>query len=244
MIDSYFYRGESEDLMDWHKTLQGKIDQFGVKKFLSGVSNQDPQEDDEAALAMLKTWNFKVDTRSHAEIRNAYYIGLVAKTFNLDISTLSHVTDCGGGHGMLASLFKKMNYTGDYSIIDLPPMHKIQKQFLTDTVGDYRGIKFTGTADAIIPSSNSLFISAFSLCEFPLRDRASLHESMMAHDYLLFHYYPMFGYFNNNSYFEKLKNQLSATHIVTEPKGLFCSTKFIAHDPASKYISAKRKTLI
>jgi hypothetical protein len=62
-------------------------------------------------------------------LHQAYHLSLYEKKFG-SILKANKIIEFGGGYGCLCSLIRRMGYTGEYTIIDFPEFHLIQKYYL------------------------------------------------------------------------------------------------------------------
>ena len=69
-------------------------------------------------------------------IHHLYHFLKFQKEVSVNISTLKTVVEVGGGYGNMAKIFRKLNSSGTYIIIDIPIFSYIQSAYLKTVFGD------------------------------------------------------------------------------------------------------------
>lgn len=132
---------------------------------------------------------------------------LTRHPLHASLSTLSTITEFGGGYGAMALLCNRLGFTGTYYLYDLPEFLLLQEYYLS-----HHPLNCTVVYGATAPSD--LFIACHSLTEAPLSSRyvADSHRA-----YLIAGLSQWFGY-NNTDYLHDL---MSANPMTWEIRGAY-----------------------
>lgn len=148
----------------------------------------------------------------------AYYLDIINEM--CPISELGEVCDIGPGYAGLYRLLNAADWRGIYTSVDFPIMHKIQLDYLSNTVKDFQRETFNpkSVKDNYLPQvGNSIMIATFSLNEMPLIDREKVIGNLH-HDYFFFQYNRSFDGIDNIKWFDKLQEDLSKEYEIKKWK--------------------------
>lgn len=149
---------------------------------------------------------------SQTTVQSIYHLTNIDK--NADPLTLSHIVDIGGGYGNMLAVLRNAGYTGRYTIVDFPQMHKLQKKFLENTVG-IDGVEFK-TLSELDNISGDLLIATFSLNEMPLEDRKYIERNLDRFDNFYIQHNHSFDKIDNLKYFDEfMQDQTNTFNIST-----------------------------
>ncbi len=81
----------------------------------------------------------------------------------------------------MCKFIKKMGFTGEYTIIDIPEVLAIQQNNLLG----YNGITFTDKPVHLDPEKRTLFISTWALSEVPVNWRNEIIDALQPENYLI-----------------------------------------------------------
>lgn len=119
-------------------------------------------------------------------------------TYNLntkkDILDFDRIVELGGGCGDMAKFIRNMGFRGEYIIIDLPEILKIQDYNL-------HGYDVELTTSTIPYKDNTLFISTWALSECPMDWRHKVISELNPQNYLIT-YQQNFEGISNEEYFK------------------------------------------
>lgn len=144
--------------------------------------------------------------------QSMYYIYLMIK--HLDVNPITenlNITDIGGGYGNMARIFRTLGSTGDYSIIDFPIMHKIQKDFLS--YSKIEDVNFKSLEENNL--EGDMLIATFSINEMPLEDRKIIENKIQQYDKIFIGHNKKFDGIDNIKYFTDLQNRLEEKYNIT-----------------------------
>lgn len=173
-------------------------------------------------------------THSKTAVQSLYHITRMQKHLGFNPKDLSLVTDIGAGYGHMSYSFRKCGFKGIYNCIDFDVMHEMQKHFLEKSevpTANFLSLDQLGDIDK---KEKSLIFGSYSINEMPSDSRSKIEPVYSSYKYIMIVYKANneFGV-DNVKYFEKLKNDLSATHNMK-----------IIDDPLSKndfYLIGKKK---
>lgn len=155
---------------------------------------------------------------SHNVIENALYVA-VFESVAIGLSHFGRVLEVGGGDGSLARLLPFYGFAGEHFIVDLPPMHLLQRFFLrlhghpawlAEGLLEARSgvnLEIAGSSALrrhLTSTSGrpTLFIAANSLCEMPLHARRVILRDARGHaDAWFVQFYEGFEGINNLEWF-------------------------------------------
>lgn len=146
-----------------------------------------------------------IQEHSLSNLQHLYYSTLI------DPLKVDSITELGGGYGNLARIMRKRRYLGSYRIVDFEEIHNIQKYFL-DRVYPNNNVEFIPIDKCSSDSENSLLFAAFSLNEFPLKDRNLIEEVIPGYKHILVIYNRKFDGIDNISYFKEFSQKFKETH--------------------------------
>lgn len=138
---------------------------------------------------------------SAALIHQAHHLYQWMKFSGRDLANFTTIFEFGGGYGAMALVARRLGFTGNYYIYDLPEFALLQEYYLSNLGVINVHWKTSSKALKYMPPVN-LFIACFSLSEvgFPLRQNAL--TSISADNYL-FLYSGRFADYDNSEYFGK-----------------------------------------
>lgn len=184
----------------------------------------------------------KFPLASPMSVQHAWYMFIMQIYFGIFIpkSNIRNIVEFGGGYGNFCRLTYEFGYQGDYTILDFPEMHFIQKHFLgiSDvSQNENRKINFINSNENILfkKSEKSIFIATFSLSESPLHIREKLENYYNKFSYILIAYNKSFSGVDNKKYFDELSKILSVDFNIKSIQDKYRS---------AWYILAKNKKLI
>ena len=150
-------------------------------------------------------------------IHHAYLLDRLISRISLQ--DVNSVFEFGGGYGSLCRLFYNMNYTGSYTILDLPVFCKLQRLYLsninsTKTKLDKEITLITKMHNGV-KINVDLFIALSSISEAPRELRNSIFEKVKFKKVLITYYKEWCG--DNIEYFTNLINKMPEYNWVTIP---------------------------
>jgi|TARA_A100001011_G_C14147829_1_gene772696 hypothetical protein len=110
------------------------------------------------------------------------------------ITEFDRIVELGGGCGDFCKFVMNMGYTGDYVIIDLPVVTKIQKQNLA-------GYDVRFTSAPVHYRENTLFVSTWAISECPIEWRNEIISKLNPSNWLI-SYQSKFNEVDNEKYFK------------------------------------------
>ena len=143
----------------------------------------------------------------------------IQDVFTLDVSNFKNFIDFGGGYGGLARCILQTSNSTDVSIIDLPNMHKVQRNYLSSTTNLIKNIKFYSLPNELEQLEYDIFNASFSMSEVPLARRVEIENLIFnkcIRCFIIFQ--DNFNGINNNSYMFELNKKLldNGWHVVIE----------------------------
>ncbi len=133
-------------------------------------------------------------------VQHAYYLHLISWQFG-DFRRLN-MAEIGGGYGNMRRLATLLGHTGEYSIIDLEPMKKIQQAYL-------EAVALEGACRAMpAPAKGSVLVATFSVGEMPIEQRVALEPTYENFDYLFFAHNREIDGVDNYRYFDGLMDSM------------------------------------
>jgi len=152
-------------------------------------------------------FRFELDQRiSPQSLQHTFYLNLLHERFGLEMPSVGHIVEIGGGYGNLARIIRGLGHTGRYQIADLPEVHALQRHYL-DHVSPGHGIEFISTDEI---EGGDLLIATFSVSEMPMELRDQLEQKYARFRWLLFgttRDFPALGV-DNVSYFQGLSDRI------------------------------------
>lgn len=145
------------------------------------------------------------------------------------ISSYKRIVEVGAGIGESARVLLDLNYfSGEYTILDLPPIIKFSQKNLSNMKpGDYI-LKFATSLDDVDPGDeDTLLFSTWGLSEINMEDRIKIMDKMSRADLFAAFQSIIFGINNNNfflrEYPSRYKKNIRVRNIVnhTVDKGNF-----------------------
>lgn len=144
---------------------------------------------------------------SQTTVQSIYHLTNIDKIVNP--LTLTRIVDIGGGYGNLLAVLRHAGYGGRYTIVDFLQMHKMQRKFLSETVG-LTGVEFK-TLDQMDDLWGDLLIATFSLNEMPLEDREYIENNITNFKYFYIQHNSRFDGIDNMTYFNNFAENLEDT---------------------------------
>jgi len=117
---------------------------------------------------------------SHNTVDHAYHIARFEEETNLDISAFGHIVEWGGGYGNMAKIFRRLNPSVTYVVIDTPLFNCLQWLYLSTIFGPESVHFIQRVTDHVVPhkinilplffleqykGTPDLFLSTWALCE-------------------------------------------------------------------------------
>lgn len=140
-----------------------------------------------------------VDNMSLSTIQSLYHIDNISAF--VDILDCDHIVEIGGGYGNLCSLVKNAGYTKEWTIIDFPEMHTIQRKYI-EAVSSTDKVNFIQLKE-LSGIKADLFIATFSMNEMPLSDRKFIEDNVDNFQHFYIQHNARFDGINNIDYFKK-----------------------------------------
>jgi hypothetical protein len=134
------------------------------------------------------------------------------------IYDLKTVVELGGGYGMMALLFFRLGYGGDYIIIDLPEMCLFQEWFLSQHGAVVQHYPSLYDIKTTAPLHADLLIAIDSLSETSMPFRQAFWSRVSA-DNFIFRYVPIWDTHDNVAYFDKLISDTGMQKYLWEAQG-------------------------
>lgn len=128
---------------------------------------------------------------SGTSIQQVYYLMLWESFSGREIGSVVSIREFGGGYGSMALACKRLGYTGDYAIYDLPEVSLLQQYYLSNVGVD--NVMFNNGVD-----NPELFIAMFSLSEIDME----LREIPDAESYLM-GYQGRWSEYDNKGFFSE-----------------------------------------
>ena len=151
------------------------------------------------------------------QINHVYHLSILTNSLNLDLKTIKHVYEFGGGYGCMARIFSKINQKINYTIFDTKLVNLLQYYYLKQNnldVGFYKKHKFFLTNKFKFTKkksiSNSLFIANWSMSETPIDFRKKIVFEMKNYENILISFQESFENIDNLKYFKNLKSNLKS----------------------------------
>lgn len=138
-----------------------------------------------------------VENMSLSTIQSLYHIHNISSV--MDIMECDSVVEIGGGYGNLCSLMKHAGYSGQWTIVDFPEMHTIQRKYI-EAVTSTENVNFIDLKSLDNTKAN-LLVATFSMNEMPLSDRTIIEKSIDNFDSFYIQYNMNFDGVNNAKYF-------------------------------------------
>jgi len=141
-------------------------------------------------------------------IHHAWQVAKFEEATGIPVHNVGRVFEFGGGYGSMCRLLRRLGMTGDYMILDLPELGKLQQWYLGQL-----GLMAAMTADSDRvrdwlensirdqPLGWSLFIATWSLSEVPIEARAPILEVASQCDAFLICYQDNFKELENTAAF-------------------------------------------
>jgi len=123
-------------------------------------------------------------------VRLGYHIA----QWGLDFSDIDSIYEFGPGYGVLALLIRRLGFTGDYLMHDLPEFEQLQRYYL-----DRTNTKATHVDE--LRGNVDLFIAICSLSETPLDVRIDVLQKVEAESYLLVYQPGVWAGVDNGEFF-------------------------------------------
>lgn len=128
-------------------------------------------------------------------IHQAYHLKQWLDKSKTNVSKLSAICEIGAGYGAMALICRRLGFSGQYFIYDLPEMVEIQKHYLGGN-----GIMALWE---LPKKSCDLFIACHSLSEMPVNEREKLLSQVETNAYLFASSYEFEGV-DNQTWFHQL----------------------------------------
>lgn len=158
-------------------------------------------------------------------LKCAHHIMKAEQFSGRDLRSYDHVVEIGGGLGDLARYCRDIEYTGSYTIFDLPSSLKLSRAYL-------EGLDVEFTSDVPQWKPNTLVIATWSLSEVPPGNRPEICEALKGSDWFVIFQAYVFGY-NNVDFFLRQFGGLTNTRPV------FAPIPFHQFQGGSSYLFAK-----
>lgn len=131
-------------------------------------------------------------------IHQAYHLKQWLDRSQKTVSELTAICEIGAGYGALALICRRLGFTGQYYVIDLPELVKIQQYYL-----GRNGVMALWE----LPKSCDLFIGLHSLGEIPIAERERLLSQVAAKEYLFASSYEYEGV-DNQKWFHQVAGMI------------------------------------
>jgi hypothetical protein len=131
---------------------------------------------------------------------------MMAERLGARIDEMGDIVELGGGYGNFARIARALGHKGRYQIVDLPPIHRMQKAYL-DATSPGHGVEFISGEDV---AGGDLLLATFSVSEMPMRLRNYYETKYPAFRKLFFGTTTTFDGIDNVPYFQGLSDRLGA----------------------------------
>lgn len=135
---------------------------------------------EEPGVGQPETIIFDGITTSGNLIHQAYHLMQFEQNSTTELRKLDRIVEFGGGYGAMALLCRRLGFTGQYIIIDLPEMLFLQEFWLSHTVG-MDNITLTESWRG----RTDLLIAICSLSEVDIRTRRQVLGGLNTTHYLI-----------------------------------------------------------
>lgn len=142
-------------------------------------------------------------------IHHAYSLQQILK--RLDLDGIDSIVEFGGGYGSMCRLIRRLGFTGNYHIFDLPLFSILQRYFLQSCSADFLlNTHFANEIDELecaldnIDRKKMLCIATWSISEAPIELRDAFLKAVGECNYL-FAYQENFSGVNNLEYFHSVQ---------------------------------------
>ena len=136
-----------------------------------------------------------VDGMSQSSIQTIWHFSNIP----VNLLNLDHIVEVGGGYGNMCAVLKNAGHKGNYTIIDFPECHDLQRKYLENTVGiekvEFREID---NLDDLRPA---LTVACYSLNEMPLEQRTLIEAVIDRSEVFYIQHNRAFDGIDNYAYF-------------------------------------------
>jgi putative sugar O-methyltransferase len=163
---------------------------------------------------------------SPAMIQQVHHLMKIEEAFG-NLRTFDRIVDIGGGYGGFTKVVKKLGFTGEYVVYDLPVMHRIQDIYLRAVFGFSEDVATIDKIKRYTKPSNlledlkstplrTLLVATWSLSEMPMLLRDELLAVMPYVNSAFIAFQRDFGGIDNINYFHEKFTESKNTKIVQQ----------------------------
>jgi len=160
-------------------------------------------------------------------VHQAYHLLQLEEMFlskRIRISDLRTIVEIGGGYGAMALAARRMGFSGEYCIYDLPEFSLLQEYYLSN-VSPFGNALFVTDATRL-PYNCDLLIGMWSLGEMPIEQRERIVGAVKFNN-ALFAYMPDFAGANNLEWFGRNFLNMQYAGFYWRNKPAACSSMYM-----------------
>jgi hypothetical protein len=139
---------------------------------------------------------------SSNDIQLAFHLKIFLDNSGIDLGKINTIIEWGGGFGSGSKIVRRIGYTSQYIVYDLPQISLLQKAYLDHNLPEHN-IDLVSEWPLFSPS---IFLSTFGIAECPISERAQFLNCNP--DWYLLSYGSHFNNeINNEEYFAKFQSE-------------------------------------
>lgn len=142
-------------------------------------------------------------------IHQAYHLSQFEHTFEKKVEELETIVEFGGGYGAMCAVIRRLGFSGEYALYDLPEFRFLQEYYLSNIDINYENNSYHSVDEecrfAVPPRDVDLLIACYSLSEAPEKVRKPFIDATNA-KYILIIHQGNWDKEGTTPYFDKLMN--------------------------------------
>lgn len=145
-------------------------------------------------------------------VHQAYHVFMWENALGLRAENLNRIVEFGGGYGAMALIMRRLGFSGEYFIFDVPEVSLLQGWYLSATgVENVAMCPCKDTEQYEPPRYVDLVVGCWSLSEAPVKTRELFLDAVEPYSYLIA-YQPQWKDTDNVAWFDKFTDEHNEYH--------------------------------